>query len=274
MNNRVNQLGVAQPQIQTEGTNLIDVQLPDEKNVEQAEKTVGNTAQLFFYDWEGNVLTPTGQLAANGLQTADPASIALSQGNAQTIFPGTDSSTAGAMGFYIAVQLAAKQPFVSDTGQQQGSGNQFLLFGSPDSAACTALATATKTKLIKGVHCLIAGPIDLAASKDSSRAAALKQLRTGLSKAEIAGTQMIEVKQGTQVLQASPASFTNWPKYGSPNAGYYVIRDNVALFGKDNLEPRSEHRPEWRPRCHLRLQGPGRNALSRHHSKTRSARRT
>ena len=61
MNNRVNQLGVAQPQITTEGKNLIDVQLPDVKNVAQAEKAVGTTAQLFFYDWEANVLNPSGQ---------------------------------------------------------------------------------------------------------------------------------------------------------------------------------------------------------------------
>ena len=39
MNNRVNQLGVTQPQIQTSGGDQIDVQLPDVKNVEQAEKT-------------------------------------------------------------------------------------------------------------------------------------------------------------------------------------------------------------------------------------------
>src|SRR5579875_2003771 len=67
MNNRVNQLGVAQPQITTEGKNLIDVQLPDVQNVAQAEKLVGKTSQLFFYDWEANVLTPAGQPAAKGL---------------------------------------------------------------------------------------------------------------------------------------------------------------------------------------------------------------
>ena len=37
MNNRVNQLGVSQPQITTDGSNQIDVQLPDVTNVSQAE---------------------------------------------------------------------------------------------------------------------------------------------------------------------------------------------------------------------------------------------
>ena len=80
MNNRVNQLGVTQPQITTEGKNLIDVQLPDVKNVAQAEQAVGTTAQLFFYDWEANVLTPQGQPVANGLTAGDPTSVAISQG--------------------------------------------------------------------------------------------------------------------------------------------------------------------------------------------------
>ncbi len=58
MNNRVNQLGVSQPQITTDGKNLIDVQLPNVTNVAQAEALVGKTSQLFFYDWEADVLTP------------------------------------------------------------------------------------------------------------------------------------------------------------------------------------------------------------------------
>ena len=112
MNNRVNQLGVAQPQITTSGGNQIDVQLPDVKNVGQAEKTVGTTARLEFYDWEANVLTPTGQPAAKGLPISDPASLALSQAGG-VVPPGTNTSTAGAMGFYPAVKLASKSPWSS-----------------------------------------------------------------------------------------------------------------------------------------------------------------
>ena len=57
---------------------------------------------------------------------------------------------------------------------------------------------------------------------------------------------MLEVKQGTQVLQAVPNSFTNWPKFGSPDAGYYVIKDNAALFGNQISNPAGEHRSERR----------------------------
>src|SRR6516164_9183697 len=46
MQNRVNQLGVSQPLIQTYGNDGIDVQLPDVKNTLLAEKEVGTTARL------------------------------------------------------------------------------------------------------------------------------------------------------------------------------------------------------------------------------------
>ncbi|HEX3802692.1 MAG TPA: protein translocase subunit SecD [Solirubrobacteraceae bacterium] len=235
MNNRVNQLGVAQPQITTEGKNLIDVQLPDVKNVAQAEAAVGNTAQLFFYDWETNVLTPSGQPAANGLETSDPASLTLSQGTS-TAPPGSNTSATGAMGFYAAVQLAAKQPLVSSGTRGQGTGNQFFLFGAPGSSACAAYAAASGTKVQKGVHCLISS---VQVGTNVSAANAAKQLKTGLPAAETTGTKVLEVKQGTQVLQGVPSSYTlaSWPKYGSPDAGYYVIRDNVALRGDQISNP-------------------------------------
>src|SRR5579875_1367933 len=126
MNNRVNQLGVSQPQITTDGKNLIDVQLPNVTNVAQAEALVGKTSQLYFYDWEANVLTPTGQPAAEGIVSSDPQSIALSQGNGTSIFPGDDSSVAGAMSFYQAVSLAAKQPLVANSKGTSGAGNQYF----------------------------------------------------------------------------------------------------------------------------------------------------
>jgi SecD/SecF fusion protein len=58
MRKRVDQLGVAEPQIQRSGPNQIDVSLPDVKNADEAAQQVGTTAQLWFYDWEGSVYGP------------------------------------------------------------------------------------------------------------------------------------------------------------------------------------------------------------------------
>jgi SecD/SecF fusion protein len=61
MRKRVDQLGVAQPEIQRSGADEINVALPDVTNAERAEQEVGKTAQLFFYDWEPNVIGAEGK---------------------------------------------------------------------------------------------------------------------------------------------------------------------------------------------------------------------
>jgi preprotein translocase subunit SecD len=48
--NRVNKLGVAEPEIQRQGTKKISVQLPGIDNPEQALSVIGKTAVLEFYD--------------------------------------------------------------------------------------------------------------------------------------------------------------------------------------------------------------------------------
>src|ERR1700759_3428344 len=61
MRKRVDQLGVAQPEIQRSGSDEIDVALPEVKDAHRAEQEVGKTAQLFFYDWEPNVIGANGR---------------------------------------------------------------------------------------------------------------------------------------------------------------------------------------------------------------------
>jgi SecD/SecF fusion protein len=56
MRDRVDSLGVAEPELQRSGPNQIDVSLPGEKNSDRAAAQVGTTAQMYFYDWEPNVL--------------------------------------------------------------------------------------------------------------------------------------------------------------------------------------------------------------------------
>src|ERR1700742_4359779 len=63
MRKRVDQLGVSQPEIQRSGADEIDVALPEVKDAARAEQEVGKTAQLFFYDWEPNVIGASGQPA-------------------------------------------------------------------------------------------------------------------------------------------------------------------------------------------------------------------
>jgi SecD/SecF fusion protein len=63
MRKRVDQIGVSQPEIQRSGQDEITVALPNVSNATRAQEQVGKTAQLFFYDWEPNVIGPEGKPA-------------------------------------------------------------------------------------------------------------------------------------------------------------------------------------------------------------------
>src|ERR1700684_1695447 len=78
---RVDQLGVSEPEIQTSGGNEISVGLPDVTDISRAEQEVGTTARLYFYDWEANALTPNGKTVASQLQAQDPTALTISQGS-------------------------------------------------------------------------------------------------------------------------------------------------------------------------------------------------
>src|SRR3954452_12696831 len=81
---RVDALGVSEPQIARSGAAQIEVDLPAVKDAQRAADQVGTTAQLYFYDWEKNVLDPEtckpnpdevngGTNATNGLYNAAKA---------------------------------------------------------------------------------------------------------------------------------------------------------------------------------------------------------
>jgi SecD/SecF fusion protein len=110
MRKRVDQLGVAEPEIQRSGPDQIDVSLPDVKNADEARSQVGTTAQMWFYDWEGSVLgkdcrTHPQDAQITGGQKAGSDATALSQ--------------------YDAVTRAASCPR-TDTGKES-SGNKLYL---------------------------------------------------------------------------------------------------------------------------------------------------
>src|SRR3954454_23998315 len=56
MQQRVNEVGVSEAELFRSGENQIELNLPGVKDAEAAARQVGSTAQLFFYDWEANIL--------------------------------------------------------------------------------------------------------------------------------------------------------------------------------------------------------------------------
>src|SRR5450755_3675005 len=129
MRQRVDQLGVSQPEIQTSGGTQITVGLPDVTNVARAEQEVGTTARLYFYDWEANALSPNGKPVAGQLNAQDPNAVTISQGVSGGGGPGLPGG--GGVPLYQAVKLASKQPVVPDNGTQRlsRSGPLYYVFG-------------------------------------------------------------------------------------------------------------------------------------------------
>ena len=230
MRSRVDQLGVAEPEIQTSGGNEITVGLPNVSDTSRAESEVGTTAQLYFYDWEANALTPDGKTVADQLQSQDPNAIAISQGNGSTVAPGDPG--AGSMGLYQAVELASKQQeWSSSTNSRLGS--QYWMFGAPGSAACAAAAHDAGTVPVAGEHCLLNGP-------DASYDSLVQGLPSGVSASE---GQVLVIPQGWVVIQAVPESFAHPTPITDPSAQFFVLKDNVALRGSDITNPEESTDP-------------------------------
>src|SRR4051812_17513418 len=103
---RVDALGVSEPQIARSGTDQIEVDLPAVKDAQRAADQVGTTAQMYFYDWEANLLDPdckTNPNEVNGGQTA-------------------------IAGFYNAVQRASKCPPYSNPHSSNSSFSRWYGF--------------------------------------------------------------------------------------------------------------------------------------------------
>jgi len=111
---RTDKLGVAEPEISRIGADSIRVGLPDVSNADRAKDQVGTTAQLYFYDWEPNVIPQPG--------SSNPTSTPIN-------------------GLYDAVQLAAKQKPECPDNQCTASGPTYYLFDSQTKEIAAGPAT-------------------------------------------------------------------------------------------------------------------------------------
>ena len=65
MRDRVDRLGVSEPEIRTQGNNQITIQLPGVKDPEAAAKIIGKTAQLELFDLETSLVAPSIDINGN-----------------------------------------------------------------------------------------------------------------------------------------------------------------------------------------------------------------
>jgi SecD/SecF fusion protein len=208
MRSRVDKLGVAQPEIQRSGADEIDVALPNVSNASRAQDEVGKTAQLYFYDWEPNVIGPSGQPApTDGTVTGDSTS------------SGAGGVTAG-LPEYQAVQRAAKRaPILRKnettlapgcTAQQSGG----CIYGT------WYLLDSKHEKVLRGPE-----------ETEQNLYADNYKPPAG------AKVSAVRVNPGTLVVQAHPVeSASGKISNPSPNS-WYVLNDAPVLTGADITHP-------------------------------------
>jgi SecD/SecF fusion protein len=120
MRERVDAFGVAEPELALIGGNQVEVNLPGVEDADRAADQVGSTAQLFFYDWEANILDKDcrtndtepngGQQPITGLRNA------VAQAGKCTDVPLSKDSVAASAPRYYAFNKVSKQPFQGATG--------------------------------------------------------------------------------------------------------------------------------------------------------------
>jgi SecD/SecF fusion protein len=204
MRKRVDKLGVSQPEIQRSGKDEIVVALPNVSNATRAEQEVGKTAQLYFYDWEPNVIGPEGKPAP-------------------TEATATGGANAGASQFglleYQAVLRAAKRPPMlhkNETTWAQGCTPEQVggcIYGS------WYLLDTAHEKVLRGPE------------------ETEKNLYSEYKVPAGAKPKAVRINPGTIIVQARPVeSAAGKVTQKSPNS-YYVLNDQYVLTGADVTNP-------------------------------------
>ncbi len=189
-------------------------------------------AQLSFYDWEADLLIPGGKPLVKQLMAQNPAAIVISQGLG-TAQPG--EAAAGGLSLYSAVRFATRQPAVATTSGLGRPGRQYYLFGAPGSTACATAARDQRAALAPNQPCmLLAGPVtETSSNGDQIDHDVSAALLPGISASQ---GRLLAVPQGTVVLQAARPAFGAQPSTSAPS-GYFVLRDRVALAGRNIIDP-------------------------------------
>ncbi|HXB16371.1 MAG TPA: protein translocase subunit SecD [Solirubrobacteraceae bacterium] len=216
MRKRVDQLGVSQPTIQRSGEKEILVQLPELKNIGEAERRVGTTAQLQFYDWEPNVIGPSGQPApteatVTGGREAGGATFGLPQ--------------------YQAVLRAEKRPAElrkNDTTWEKGCtpqqigncvyGTWYLIDTKNQKMVCPAANGKTPPAFCQP------------AENEKNLYQKIKPEKNAVLKA-------VRVNPGTVVLQARPTESQAGKVVNRNPNSFYVLKDDPVLNGGDITHP-------------------------------------
>ncbi|HEY6550340.1 MAG TPA: protein translocase subunit SecD [Solirubrobacterales bacterium] len=236
---RIDQLGVSEPEVARLGSNEISVSLPDVTNAQRAIDQVGTTAQLFFYDWEPNLIGQ--EKAIGGYPGKEPPQGPITKANEEwkeagrTTTKNSDQQLLFAGAFpaaYNAVKLASEQEPVKDCSTCSTSRTRFYLFSK------------------KEPHELLAGPEfnkkDLFIS-----ATGVERSHNGI---------VLKVPAGTVVVSEKPSD-SKGQVLENAEPGWYALRDRPALSGTDITNPKQGFGEFQEPNVTFEFTDKGRKAF-------------
>src|SRR3954465_15483867 len=198
MQQRVNAFGVSEAELFQSGNDQIEVNLPGVTDAETAANQVGSTAQLFFYDWEANIL--------------DDKCKTNPDENANVRQP--------VVGLRTAVTQASK---CTDVGVGKGSDPLAENSAGGQSQAAAKPRYYVFDKTTKK-------PLNNGQSYDKR-----EQALQSLEKDEAANAEVIEVPAGVLVLRAESTT-DNKDNTVKPDR-WWVIQDRPGLSGTDIKNP-------------------------------------
>jgi SecD/SecF fusion protein len=218
---RINNLGVSESEVARLGTKNITVGLPGVTDANRAAEQVGTTAQLYFYDWEPNLLGQERLIGAHPGQT--PPAAALKKLEKEWKEAGRNPKSIENQGLilsgaypnaYQAALLAAKQEPKSKEECEKCSVAQprYYLFEK------------------ESPHKLLAGPET--SKKDLYESPTGETLpKDGL---------VVEIPAGTVLVSELPTDLSGKIDE-TAQPGWFALNDEYALSGREITEPKQEY---------------------------------
>ncbi|MEZ5078264.1 MAG: protein translocase subunit SecD [Solirubrobacterales bacterium] len=236
---RIDKLGVSEPEVSRIGSTGIAVSLPDVTDAQRAIDQVGTTAQLYFYDWEPNLIGPEKAIGGNPGRPAPENALNASikrwkaAGRNTESFENSQLIQAGAYPTaYEAALLASEQEPVEDCKSCSVNKPRYYLFeeNSP--------------------HKLLAGPEftedDLYVDPTGEELP-----HEGI---------VVEVPVGTILVSEYPNN-EQGEIDETARPGWYALRDEPALSGTDITDPEQSYDQNNRPIVSFGFTDDGRRAF-------------
>jgi SecD/SecF fusion protein len=216
---RINSLGVSESEVARLGQNEITIGLPGITDANRAAEQVGTTAQLYFYDWEPNLLGPQRAIGAHPGQS--PPTAAVKKLEAEWKAAGRSPKSTENQGLILsgAYPNAYQASLLAEEQEPE-----------PDCTKCSVAKTRYYLFEKEAPHKLLAGP-ELA-KKD------LYESPTGetLPKDGIVS----EVPPGTVLVSELPTDSTGKVDE-TAQPGWFALHDEYALSGSEITEPKQEY---------------------------------